>query len=121
MEEAEYLCDEIAIINKGKILATDTPGGLKQKHGGMKTVEIKLKNPGAGSVADMLKPLVSNRAAVETPSEDTIRINSSEAQELLVKIIESFSKAGVQIESVSVNPPTLEEVFLSVVGNGAKS
>ncbi|HZA64626.1 MAG TPA: ABC transporter ATP-binding protein, partial [Nitrososphaeraceae archaeon] len=44
MEEAEYLCDEIAIINKGKILAFDTPAGLKQKYGGIKTIEIKLKN-----------------------------------------------------------------------------
>src|SRR5581483_8159237 len=36
MEEAEYLCDEIAIINRGKIIATDTPAGLKQKYGGVK-------------------------------------------------------------------------------------
>jgi ABC-2 type transport system ATP-binding protein len=40
MEEAEYLCDEIAIINSGKIIATDTPAGLKQKCGGVKVVEI---------------------------------------------------------------------------------
>ena len=46
MEEAEYLCDEIAIINKGKITATDTPDGLKQRYGGVKTVEIKLKDWG---------------------------------------------------------------------------
>ena len=43
MEEAEYLCDEIAIINKGKITATDTPDGLKQRYGGVKTVDIEAK------------------------------------------------------------------------------
>ncbi len=52
MEEVEYLCDEIAIINKGKIIATDTPAGLKQKYGGVKTVEIKLKDPAAQSVIE---------------------------------------------------------------------
>jgi hypothetical protein len=37
---------------------------------------------------------------------------------MLVKIFEYLSRNGVQIESISINPPTLEEVFLSVIGNG---
>jgi ABC-2 type transport system ATP-binding protein len=118
MEEAEYLCDEIAIINRGKIIATDTPAGLKQKHGGVKMVEIKLKESGAQSVVQLITPMIADRAAIETPSEDTLRVSSPSAQELLVKIIETLSKNGVQIESVSVNPPSLEEVFLSVIEDG---
>lgn len=115
MEEAEYLCDEIAIINHGKIIATDTPSGLKQKYGGVKAVEIKLKDPAAQSVVPVIKQLADG-SLVETPAADTIRISSAEAQEMLVKIIEMLSKNSIQIESVSVNPPTLEEVFLSVIG-----
>ncbi len=118
MEEAEYLCDEIAIINKGKIIATDTPSGLKEKHGGVKVIEIKLKEASAESVSHLLRPVIPASAAIETFAQDTIRISSSAAQDLLVKVIESLSKEGVQIESVSVNPPTLEEVFLRVVGDG---
>jgi predicted regulator of amino acid metabolism with ACT domain len=57
-------------------------------------------------------------SVIEMPAQDTVRISSAEAQEILVKIIESLSKNGVQIESVSMNPPTLEEVFLTVIGNG---
>ncbi|HEX2013898.1 MAG TPA: ABC transporter ATP-binding protein [Nitrososphaera sp.] len=119
MEEAEYLCDEIAIINKGRIIATDTPAGLKQKYGRVKAVEIKLKDATANSVLHILRPIIAPDSTIETPAEDTIRVGSSEAQELLVRMIESLSKNSVQIESVSVNPPTLEEVFLTVVGNGA--
>lgn len=119
MEEAEYLCDEIAIINKGRIIATDTPAGLKQKHGGVKVVEIKLKDALAQSVMQVVAP-VADGSSVETPAADTIRISSAQAQETLVKIIESLSRNGVQIESVSVNPPTLEEVFLSVVNGSSK-
>ena len=114
MDEAEYLCDEIAIINRGKIIATDTPAGLKQKYGGVKAVEIKLKDSAAQSVMHMIKQIAGG-SVVETPAEDTIRISSTNAQEMLVKIIESLSKNSIQIESVSVNPPTLEEVFLSVI------
>jgi len=120
MEEAEYLCDEIAIINKGKIIATDSPAGLKDRYGGVKAVEIKLKDSSAQSVMHIIRP-IAGRSLVETPAEGTIRISSAKAQEMLVKIIESLSKNSVQIESVSVNPPTLEEVFLTVIGNGTRS
>ena len=116
MEEAEYLCDEIAIINSGKIIATDTPAGLKQKYGGVKAVEVKLKDSSAQSVISIIRPLAGS-SIIEIPAEDIIRISSPDAQEMLVKIIESLSKNGVQIESVSINPPTLEEVFLTVIGN----
>ncbi|HEY3094407.1 MAG TPA: ABC transporter ATP-binding protein [Nitrososphaera sp.] len=118
MEEAEYLCDEIAIVNKGKIIATDTPAGLKQKYGGVMVVEIKLKDSTAQSVMHIIRPIAGG-STIETPAEGTIRISSPEAQEMLVKIIESLSKNSVQIENVSVNPPTLEEVFLTVIGREA--
>jgi ABC-2 type transport system ATP-binding protein len=120
MEEAEYLCDEIAIINKGKIIATDTPAGLKQRYGGVKAVEIKLKDSATHSVMHIVRPIAGS-SIIETPAEDTIRISSSEAQELMLKIIESLAKNAIQIESVSVNPPTLEEVFLTVIGNGQQT
>jgi len=118
MEEAEYLCDEIAIINRGKIIATDTPAGLKQKYGGVKAVEIKLRHSTAQSVMHIIRPIVGG-SIIETPAEDTVRISSADAQGNLVKIIESLSKNSVEIESVSVNPPSLEEVFLTVIGKQA--
>ena len=118
MEEAEYLCDEIAIINKGRMIATDTPAGLKQKYGGVKAIEIKLKDSTTQSVMRIIRPIAGG-SVIETPAEGTIRISSTEAQEMLVKIIVSLSKNSVQIESISVNPPTLEEVFLAVIGKQA--
>ncbi len=118
MEEAEYLCDEIAIINRGRIIATDTPAGLKQRYGGVKAVEIKLKDSSAQSVMHIIRPIAGG-SMIETPAEGTIRISSAEAQEMLVKIIESLSRNSVLIESISVNPPTLEEVFLTVIGKEA--
>lgn len=117
MEEVEYLCDELAIINRGRIMAIDTPAGLKQKYGGVKAVEIKLREEKAKSVMEMLRPLAGG-STMEVPSDDTIRISSSDAQGMLVKMIEALARNSVQIESVSVNPPTLEEVFLTVVNSG---
>src|SRR3712207_8969378 len=91
MEEAEYLCNEIAIINKGKIIATDTPGGLKQKYGGVKAVEIKLKDSTAQSVMQIVGQ-VADGSVIEVTAQDTIRISSAEAQEMLVKSEEHTSE-----------------------------
>ncbi len=122
MEKVEYMCDDIAIINKGRMIAIDTPVGLKQKYGGIKEVEIKLKDASAQYVRGMLDSIVGRQSVIlEAPAADTIRIGSKDAQDVLVRTIEALARNGVQIESVSVNPPTLEEVFLTVVGGGSSS
>jgi ABC-2 type transport system ATP-binding protein len=120
MEEAEYLCDEIAIINKGKILAFDTPAGLKQKYGGMKTIEIKLKNIPAGSILHLLNRVVNN-SHIDIPETNTVCISSINAQEIIVKIMELLSNNGIQIESITITPPSLEDVFLTIVNCGKEA
>ena len=62
MEEAEYLCDEIAIIHKGKIIAFDTPTGLKQKYGrGAKTIELTFKDMLDESFINLLNTTISKK------------------------------------------------------------
>src|SRR6478736_6485750 len=58
MEEAEYLCDEIAIIDKGRIIAFDTPTGLKQKYGVTKNIELRVKGTLAKSVIDLIATVI---------------------------------------------------------------
>jgi ABC-2 type transport system ATP-binding protein len=117
MEEAEYLCDEIAIIDKGKILAFDTPAGLKQKYGGSNAIEIKLKDTSAESVLHLVNK-VANNSDINIPETNTFSIGSVNAQEMVVKIFELLSENGIQIESISISPPSLEEVFLTIVNHG---
>src|SRR5205085_9165753 len=112
--EAEYLCDEIAIINQGKIIATDTPTGLKQKYGGAKSIEIKLRNDLATDAIRHIKD-VADSSAIDISSLDTFRIRSPDAQELLVKVIDRLAKNSILIQSATVNPVSLEDVFLSVI------
>ena len=120
MEEAEYLCDEIAIINKGKILAFDTPAGLKQKYGGMKTIEIKLKNIPARSIIHLVNTVVNN-SHIDIPETNTVCIGSINAQEIIGKIMELLSNNGIQIESIIITPPSLEDVFLTIVNSGKEA
>jgi ABC-2 type transport system ATP-binding protein len=124
MEEAEYLCDEIAIIDKGKIIAFDTPTGLIQKcGGGAKTIEIIFKDVLKKSFVDLLKSTISkknNNADSNSLINDgthtvTIRVNNTE--QVISEILQLVSRYGLQIESIAINPPSLEEVFLSIVNN----
>ena len=107
MEEAEYLCDEIAIINHGRIVALDDPNKLKQRFGGIKSIEIKLKEHANG-----LSSLInSNNIKVDT---DTIRIVADNAEEILIDIIHMLNKKNLHIESLNVKQPSLEDIFLSM-------
>jgi ABC-2 type transport system ATP-binding protein len=121
MEEAEYLCDEIAIINKGKIIAMDTPSGLKQKFGGVKVVEIKLKEPFDGMEKVLNSLEISGN--VELHDGTSIKISAENAEQILILVIESLNKNNAQVASISVNPPSLEEIFLAMVdgANGSGS
>ncbi|MEM2761073.1 MAG: ABC transporter ATP-binding protein [Nitrososphaerales archaeon] len=113
MEEAEYLCDRIAIINRGKIIAMDTPAGLKEKFGGVKTIEVKLAEP-----LDGIEKMISAfdvSGTIEFPDNSSIKIAAKNAEHILSNVIEALGKRNLQVSSISVNPPTLEEIFLAMV------
>ena len=114
MEEAEYLCDDIAIINNGKIIAFDTPIGLKQKYGGAKTIEVNLKDTFAKSILNLINPIL-NGSHIEVYGSYTFTIRSINSQDIMMKVIQILSKNNIQLESISINPPSLEEVFLTIV------
>ena len=107
MEEAEYLCDQIAIINKGRIIALDSPQTLKHRYGGMKRVEIKLREPLNG-----IKSMIDDRIEVDN---NTIKIVANNAEEILANLIQRLNTNNIHIESLTVTPPTLEEIFLSMI------
>jgi len=116
MEEAEYLCDEIAIINRGKIIAFDTPNGLKNKYDVNNIIELKVKDISAKSIL----PLINDTAfdsQVEIDGMHSFKIKSSNSQQVLIKIIEDFSKNNIQIESIAIKSPSLEETFLNMVND----
>jgi len=130
MEEAEYLCDEIAIIHKGKIIAFDTPTGLKQKYGrGAKTIELTFKDMLDESFINLLNTTKNKKnieddgsniynSPIDVKGTHTIRARVNNTEEIISEILQLVYKNGLQIESIDINPPSLEEVFLSVVNAG---
>ncbi len=117
MEEAEYLCDEIAIINKGRIIAFDTPNGLKHKYNGKNIIDLKVKDIAAQTILPLLNTTAFDEH-VELDGYNGFQIKSFNSQQILTQILEIFSKNNVKIESITIKSPSLEEVFLDIVNDG---
>jgi ABC-2 type transport system ATP-binding protein len=129
MEEAEYLCNEIAIIDKGRIIAFDTTG-LKQKFGGgAKTIELTFKDALDEYFVNLLKATINkkngnkdsgsikSKSNIDVSGKHTITITVNNVEEIISEILQVVSRHDLQIESISINPPSLEEVFLSIVND----
>jgi ABC-2 type transport system ATP-binding protein len=117
LTEAEYLCDEIAIINKGKIIAVDTPEKLKNRFGKKKTIKIHLSQ-----IHENLKKLLSEVKDCDIDfNQGTIIIHSDESEVVLLKVLQILNSNNISIEDLSAMPTNLEEIFLKVVNDSNAS
>src|SRR5919199_4453226 len=125
MEEAEYLCDKIAIIDKGKIIAFDTPTGLKQKYAAKaKTIKLTFKDVLSKFFIQLLNTTISKKqdggnsnSYINLNGTHTVTITVNNAEEIVSEVLKLVYENGLEIEGISINRPSLEEVFLSIVNN----
>lgn len=113
LEEAEYLCDDIAIINKGKIIAVDTPDELKNKFGREKTIKIHVSEQ--ENISTLLSSIPG--CIIDHDSGVMITVRSSQSEQVLQDVLKILASNGIAVEDLSVVPTSLEEIFLSVVKN----
>jgi ABC-2 type transport system ATP-binding protein len=113
MEEADELCDRLAIIDHGKILVEDTPAALKSSIGGEKIVDLKLASPGiANKLAERLKA-VTGVTGVE-PSAGGLRVLAKSEDGIIERIVTASTGFGVR--DLATTQPTLETVFIKMTG-----
>ncbi len=112
LTEAEYLCDQIAVINKGKILAVDTPEQLKDTFGQEKTIKIHLLQRREG-LTHLLSGISDCTLDFTTGTDIIIQSRNSEL--ILSKILQILIENNIAIEDLVAMPTTLEEIFLKMV------
>lgn len=117
MEEVEFLCDRIAIIDKGKVMAIGTQNDLKQLVGNMDVIRIK-----APEMPDNIVAAVDGLAGVEgaTLKEGEIDILSPRGREVLASVVTTLNELHIKIASVEVQEPDLESVFLHLTGRSLR-
>ena len=113
IEEAERLCDRVAIIDNGVIIAIGSPRELQEKSATQSSIEISLGEP--------LPPgeLPAWPHAVRTIVSDDRRhvsVSSSRPPKTLVELIKWIDAQGFELEDVHLNRPTLEDVFIELTG-----
>jgi ABC-2 type transport system ATP-binding protein len=114
MDEAERLCDRVAIMDKGKIIALDTPENLIQSLGVESRVVFTLKEPHDITCCRSL-------SAVTLVEQNGDRVLvQGKGDMLVVEVVTVLAKEGIRFSDLRTEQPNLEDVFLAVTGHEMK-
>lgn len=120
LEEADYLCDRVAVIDEGRILVMDSVENLKRLYGGKKTLDLTVAGGDAPRFFEELTRRLGPRATV-TVHGNAAGILADDPKSVLATIVELSQSTGVQLEWLNVRQNTLEDVFLRQVGHGGEA
>ncbi len=111
MEEADYLCDRVAIIDRGKILVIDKPEKLKS-YIGKDVIYVECLNP------NLLAEKVRDMEWVESikVKDGVITLGVKQGEKRIPELVNIAQKNGLKIFSISMRKPSLEDVFLYYTG-----
>ena len=114
MDEADRLCDRIAIVDHGKLVALDTPKNLKDSVPGTNVIEAQFANP-PSDWPDRLKHLESV-TSVQAEGANAYRILTGNGSRTTTELVEMAVKSGVDVRSLTVQNTTLDDVFVHYTG-----
>ena len=114
MDEAEVLCDRVAIMDRGKIVALATPSDLVQSLPAPYRISVGLDN---GRGTDGLESLACVSEMLSDRDGNTV-LHSSDSAATIPALMEWVSSTGARITRLEVTPANLEDVFLSLTGRG---
>jgi ABC-2 type transport system ATP-binding protein len=114
MEEADKLCQRVAIMDHGKILALDTPAALKQSTGADTIVTVRT----TGELAKLSEYLTAEVEGVTRTriTDDKLELHMRGGDRLVPRIVLAAERGGFELKDVSIAEPTLETVFISLTG-----
>src|SRR5687768_9315393 len=114
MEEAERLCDRVAIIDHGRIIDMDTPEGLVRRHCPQRTVVLATEDAAA---ADRFRGMPQVTAVAADNGRLTIH---GTGEDLVTEVIRCLSEERIRVTDFRTILPTLEDVFLKVTGHSIR-
>jgi len=114
LEEAQALCDRIAILDHGKLIAVDTPEHLKQTYGGS-VVELETALP--GTVVDDIRRLSGVKEVIQEGTRFTVTTQGK--SDVIPQIITLVTGVG-ELRQIAVREPNLDEIFLHLTGTALR-
>jgi ABC-2 type transport system ATP-binding protein len=114
MDEADRLCDRIAIVDHGKLVALDTPAALKASVPGSNVIEVQFENP-PGDWEERLHGLTAV-TSVQHEGAGMYRVLTGNGSRTTTELVEMAVEAGVPVRTLSVQNTTLDDVFVHYTG-----
>jgi ABC-2 type transport system ATP-binding protein len=113
IEEAERLCDRVAIIDAGQIIALGSPRELQEKSAEQSGIEIKLTQP----LRDAALPQFADAIQTKIDADRRhVTLRSTRPARTLVELVKWIDAQGYELEDVHLRRPTLEDVFIEMTG-----
>src|SRR5258708_6651983 len=111
IEEAERLCDRVAIVDHGKVIALGTPRELKAHSGGATRIEVRLSNPESNGALRNLEGVTDAREV-----DGAYVLHSKRPPQAIVSLVKHLEAAGNELVSLEIATPSLEDVFIEMTG-----
>src|SRR5262249_9599405 len=111
IEEAERLCDRVAIIDHGKVISQGTPLELKQASADKTRIEVRLANPEADATLKSLEGAEARRAV-----DGAYAPHCQPPPQAIVALVKHLESQGNELVSLEIFTPSLEDVFIELTG-----
>jgi ABC-2 type transport system ATP-binding protein len=111
IEEAERLCDRVAIVDQGRVIALGTPRELKAHSGGATRIEVRLSKPEPNGTLKDLEGVADAREV-----DGVYVIHSHRPPQAIVSLVKHLEAHGNELISMEIASPSLEDVFIEMTG-----
>ena len=111
IEEAERLCDRVAIVDHGKVIATGTPRELKQRSGDTTRIEVRLTKPESNHTLKNLDGVTDCREV-----DGAYVLHCRRPPQAIVALVKHLEAEGNELVNLEISTPTLEDVFIELTG-----
>lgn len=111
MDEAERLCDRVALIDRGKVVAAGTPSGLAADFGG----DTRLRFRPSGAFEDALLTSIPGVRAVERRQREHVVVSGS--GDMVADVVQALGASGIRADDLRVETTSLEDAFIALTGH----
>ncbi|HLV94165.1 MAG TPA: ABC transporter ATP-binding protein [Candidatus Acidoferrales bacterium] len=111
IEEAERLCDRVAIVDYGKVIALGTPRELKQRSAGTTRIEVRLAHPLTDGILSRMEGVVDCREF-----DGAYVLHSAKPPQTIVALVKQLDAENNELQSLEMFSPSLEDVFIELTG-----
>jgi len=116
IEEAERLCDRVAIVDEGRIIALDTPGRLQQQSRNASSIVVTCATPFPESRPAWAE---ATQSALDAGGR-TLTVHSRRPAATLVDLVKWIDQQGLELTDISLKQPRLEDVFIELTGKSLR-